>query len=220
MVLRYIFHKFKKLYSDYLTWKSHRLLIIKFSNCLISPKSKIGRKVELSENVVINDGVSLRGNVKIGRGSFVNGPTNIGAAENAPIIIGAFCSIAGFVSVISGNHNIKNPTSFQISSGIYSNLFKNNIGKSSPINIGNDVWIGSQVVILSGVKIGNGAVIAAGAVVTKDVPDYAIVGGVPAKVMKYRFDNDIIEKLDSLKWWDWDYEKMKLNEEFFKKEYK
>ena len=220
MILEYLLHKLKTIYGDYLIWKKHQVMLKKYSNCQVSLKSKIDKKVELSENVIINEGVSLRGNIKIGRGSFVNGPSMLGSAENAPITIGSFCSIAGFVNIISGNHNIKSPTSFQISTGKYSKLFKHNVGKTGPINIGNDVWIGSNVVILSGVNIGNGAVVAAGAIVTKDVPAYGIVAGVPAKLLKYRFDKASIASLESLKWWDWNYEKMKLKEDFFKKEFK
>lgn len=75
--------------------------------------------------------------------------------------------------------------------------------------IGNDVWIGTNVVVLSGVTIGDGAVVAAGAIVTKDVPPYAVVGGVPAKVLKYRFDEKTIEKLLELKWWNYDMKDIK-----------
>lgn len=71
------------------------------------------------------------------------------------------------------------------------------------IVIGNDVWIGGRVTILRGVKIGDGAVVAAGAVVTKDVEPYSIVGGVPAKIIKKRFSDKIIEKLESIKWWEY-----------------
>lgn len=71
------------------------------------------------------------------------------------------------------------------------------------INIGNDVWTGMDVTFLPGVTIGDGAVIAAGSVVTKDVPPYAIVGGNPAKALKYRFTKKQIKKLLKIKWWDW-----------------
>lgn len=77
-----------------------------------------------------------------------------------------------------------------------------------PVVIGNDVWIGANVCILPGVQIGDGAVIAAGAVVTKDVEPYAIVGGVPAKVIRYRFDDNMIKNLLSVKWWEWSIEKI------------
>ena len=204
---------------DYQAWKKQHLILNKFTDCNISLKSKIDNKVSLSQNVVINEGVSLRGDVKIGKGTFVNGPSVIGAAENAPITIGSFCSIAGFVYIVSGNHNIKFPTSYQISTGIYAAIFKNNIGKSGAINIGNDVWIGTHAVILSGVTIGNGAVVAAGSVVTKDVPPYAVVGGAPAKIIKLRFKDSSIQELEDLKWWDWEYDEIKKNKDFFKTEF-
>ena len=77
------------------------------------------------------------------------------------------------------------------------------------IIVGNDVWIGYEAVIMSGVKIGDGAIIGTRAVVTKDVPPYTIVGGVPAKPIRRRFDDATIEKLEALLWWDWDYERIK-----------
>lgn len=82
------------------------------------------------------------------------------------------------------------------------------------IVVENDVWIGAKSTIMSGVKISNGAVVAACSVVTKDVPPYAIVGGNPAKVIKYRFSEDQIEKLLKLSWWDW--EEGKIIENAFK----
>ena len=75
--------------------------------------------------------------------------------------------------------------------------------------IGNDVFIGTNVTILTNVTIGDGAVVAAGAVVTKDVPPYAVVGGVPARIIKYRFGNEIIKKMLEIQWWNWDEEKLK-----------
>ena len=77
--------------------------------------------------------------------------------------------------------------------------------------IGNDVWIGYEAVILSGVTVGDGAVIGARAVVTKDVPPYTVVGGVPAKEIKKRFDEKTVEALLNLRWWDWEKEKIRRN---------
>ena len=78
------------------------------------------------------------------------------------------------------------------------------------IEIGNDVWIGSKSTVLGNIRIGDGAVVAYGSVVTKDVPPYAIVGGVPARIIKYRFDKEIIDRLLEIKWWE-------LSDDFFKK---
>lgn len=71
------------------------------------------------------------------------------------------------------------------------------------IIIGNDVWIGFEAIVMAGVRIGDGAIVAARAVVTHDVPPYTIVGGVPAKVIRKRFDDKVIQKLVTLKWWEW-----------------
>lgn len=84
-----------------------------------------------------------------------------------------------------------------------------------PVEIGNDVWIGANVIILPGVKIADGAVLAAGAVVTGDVEPYAIVGGVPAKTIRYRFERETIESLLRIRWWEWDVQKIKDNIELF-----
>ena len=77
--------------------------------------------------------------------------------------------------------------------------------------VGNDVWIGYEAVVLAGVTIGDGAIIGSRAVVTKDVPPYTIVGGIPAKPIRRRFDDAAIEKLEALRWWDWDEEKIRRN---------
>ena len=83
--------------------------------------------------------------------------------------------------------------------------------KKGDIVIGNDVWIGYEAVIMVGVTIGDGAVIGARAVVTKDVPPYTIVGGVPAKPIRRRFPEDVISDLLKIRWWDWPEEKIQMN---------
>ena len=87
-----------------------------------------------------------------------------------------------------------------------------------PVFIGNDVWIGCHSIIKPNVHIGDGAIIGANSVVTKDVPPYAIVAGVPAKIIKYRFDAETIKKLLDLKWWNFPYQILKENIELFQKE--
>lgn len=89
------------------------------------------------------------------------------------------------------------------------------VRKNESIVIGNDVWIGANVIILPGVTIGDGAVLAAGAIVTKDVDCYEVVGGNPARHIRYRFDSEVIEKLKKIQWWDWDEEKIAKNMELF-----
>lgn len=120
--------------------------------------------------------------------------------------VGSFCSISEDCNIGMPSH----PTDMVSTSPIFLEGV-NYLNKSFATfsyndcprtNIGNDVWIGASAKIKSGVNIGNGAIIAAGAVVTYDVPPYAIVGGVPAKVIRYRFDEDTIKKLQESKWWD------------------
>lgn len=86
-----------------------------------------------------------------------------------------------------------------------------------PTTVGNDVWVGANAVIMPGLKIGDGAVIGAGAVVTKDVPPYAIVAGVPAKILKFRFEKDVVKELLEIRWWDWEIKRLKLKIDLFRK---
>jgi len=129
--------------------------------------------------------------------------------NNTDIICGKFCSIASKVSVyLGGNHRTDWVTTYPFGS-IYHEVFNTFNGEGHPatkgnIVIGNDVWIGTCATIHSGVIVGDGAVIASNAVVTKNVEPYSIVGGNPAKHIKYRFPEEIREKLLKYKWWEMD----------------
>lgn len=134
------------------------------------------------------------------------------------LIIGKFCSIACGAKFL---FNSANHTQTSLSTYTFPLFFeeweleKKNVTKAwdnkGNIIIGNDVWIGYDAIILSGVTIGDGAIIGARAVVTKDVPPYTIVGGVPAKTIRKRFDEKTIKSLLSLKWWDWPEERIAAN---------
>lgn len=132
--------------------------------------------------------------VEVGRYSY--GPLNVRAwgAENEKLIIGSFVSIAEDVLfILGGNHNIETFSTYP-----FKVMFlgaKREAWSKGPIIVEDDVWIGARSLILSGVKIGKGAIIAAGSVVTKNVPPYSIVGGNPAKIIRFRFEDDIINEL-------------------------
>ncbi|MBL4932243.1 CatB-related O-acetyltransferase [Clostridium paridis] len=133
------------------------------------------------------------------------------------LIIGKFCSIAcGTKFIMNGaNHTLSSlatytfPIFYEDWAGI-SNVTEAWDNKGD-ITIGNDVWIGFEAVIMPGVKIGDGAIIGTRALVTKDVPPYTIVGGVPAKEIRKRFNTSVIEDLLKIKWWNWDVEKISKN---------
>ena len=134
------------------------------------------------------------------------------------LIIGKFCSIACGAKFLfaSANHTLESLSTYPFPIFFEEwNLDKKNITSAwdnkGDIVIGNDVWIGYEAVILSGVRIGDGAIVGARSVVTKDIPPYTIVGGVPAKTIKKRFDDDMIIKLQQIQWWDWSFTKVQLH---------
>ena len=162
------------------------------------------------------EGNILGGNVTIGSGSKI---TKVkfgkysGCNNNCVIInsdIGNYTNIAWNVSIGPRNHIY---TNFTIHDFIYKNNEHLPIANNGCFNdyfnkIGHDVWIGCNVTILPGVEIGNGVIVAAGSIVIKSIPPYAIVGGNPAKFIKWRFTKEQIEKLEETKWYEWDIDKI------------
>lgn len=131
--------------------------------------------------------------VSVGKGTY--GCLNVNQYNlSSKLLIGSYCSIAsGVIFLLNSDHDYNLISTYPFKAKIIGG--EDEACSKGNILIDDDVWIGERAIILSGVKIGQGAVIAAGAVVTKDVPPYAIVGGVPARIIKYRFDHKLIEEL-------------------------
>ena len=139
-------------------------------------------------------------NSKLGRYSYVGYDSEVVNCE-----IGSFCSIANGFIAGGAKHPLEwlstSSVFYDVSGGTNYHLGHLTIDPTVRTYIGNDVWIGSRAIILQGVHIGTGAVVGVGAVVTKEVPSYAVVAGCPAKIIKYRFDSDIICRLLKSEWW-------------------
>lgn len=195
------------------SFKNHlRLLRVKKKY----PDNNIGSHkvgdIYLGTGAAIGENADIRSGVKIGNYSYVNPETIIASGS-----IGNYCSIGYRCQIGMFEH----PTNHASTSPLIYNKDRSLLNLHtwdeihSPPIIGNDVWVGSNVIILQGVKIGNGAIIAGGAVVTKDVPPYGIVGGIPAKLIRYRFGDEQIDFLEQLKWWDLPVDELKKHKQLF-----
>ena len=128
--------------------------------------------------------------------------------SDAPLVIGRYCAISYGVKFImdDGKHYTECVSSYP---------FKNRTPQKGGITIGNDVWLGMNVIILNGVTIGNGVTVAAGAVVTTDVPDYCVVGGVPAKIIKHKCTEEEKSVMNEISWWNWSKDSIDANQADF-----
>ncbi len=207
----------------------NKLRQVKYYKELKKNKVDVFSKADIDKETVFEGYNRVIGNSSI-RSSYLGVGTYIG---DGGIIkktkIGRFCSIGSNVRILDGTHPTKifvstHPAFFRgepFCGLTFSkdNLFQEHIFTDDKKNwlceIGNDVWIGDSVLILNGIKIGDGAIVAAGAVVVKDVPPYAIVGGIPAKVIKYRFTEEQIKWLLYFRWWDKDLTWIKENAQSF-----
>ena len=180
-------------------------LYSKFFKKILRGKSILNSKVD--KKAKIYSGTQFQDS-SLGRYSYVGYDCEIVNCQ-----IGAFCSIANGVIIGGAKHPLTwvstSPVFYDAKGGTSSHLGSLKEPSRSETIIGNDVWIGSRAIILGGVTIGNGVVIGPGAVVTKDVPDYAIVAGVPAKILRYRFEDEIIQRLCESEWWNLQEESLK-----------
>jgi acetyltransferase-like isoleucine patch superfamily enzyme len=204
--------------------------IVKHIIAYIYFKIKYRRKLKFDFNVAININSHFEGMNKIYANTYFSGKLGYGSyiGENNFLMgkIGRFTSIASFVRCNHGRHPMSEP--FATTCPAFYSLLKQNGNtfiakqcyeehvfadkeKKYPLIIGSDCWIGEGVFIVGGITIGDGAVVLTHAVVTKNIPPYAIVGGVPAKILKYRYDEETIKFLLDLKWWNKDISWLKSN---------
>lgn len=171
------------------------------------------RNCAIDKTAVVGSGSNCI-NVNMGRYSYMGKNNSVCNTS-----IGAFCSIASYCAIGGGGHQSNSiSTSPVFEDG--RNVFGKNFGSSqkteqNPVEIGNDVWIGEGVFINDGITVGDGAIIGAHSVVTRDVPEYAVVAGAPAKVIRFRFSDEEIGKLLKIKWWDWPEEELRKHGDQF-----
>ncbi len=216
--------------QDVLDFLEHKNIVLLNSNSMKDRSLKLGDELKFDSSLQVHPYAAFQygGSILFNMGAFSYSRSCLGGDDGRSNVqnveIGRYCSIADEVRIFQADHDIAN---FTTSTYIYNMPSFRREGRmvkdrakvtkrelkpapikdteSAVVHIGHDVWIGSHVALRPGITIGHGACIATGAIVVKDVPPYAIVGGVPAKVIKYRFDEATVEKLLALAWWQYDF---------------
>jgi acetyltransferase-like isoleucine patch superfamily enzyme len=211
-----LFTLIKKILSNFFNSISRQSKILKLSNanrtCRFDQSCQIN-SCEFENYVVIFENTKMY-EAKVGAYSYIQSEGRIFNCE-----IGRFCSIASGVTIAPGIHDMNrvstHPIFVQKTTPLPKVYAKRDfIETSAKVSIGHDVWIGEKSIILDGINVGNGAVIAAGAIVVKDVEPYSVVGGVPARHIKYRFDEQTIELLQQSEWWNFSEKWFEDNAEY------
>ncbi|CAH1225188.1 2,3,4,5-tetrahydropyridine-2,6-dicarboxylate N-acetyltransferase [Paenibacillus auburnensis] len=186
-------------------------LKMKFRSCKIY-SFRIAKNVEMGKSVIIMNNAVVHKNCKISDYSYINSNTFLGYAEIGKFSsVGCNCQIG--VPIHPSNYISTSPFTYGPNNLFDVPSFYEEF--QTKTIIGNDCWIGSNVVIMQGVRIGDGAIVGAGSVVTKDVPPYSVVAGIPSKFIKLRFNQEKIDALMDLKWWEKDIEKIKEYKHLF-----
>ncbi len=200
----------------YFFQKTKRFIIFRLLNIFLFKFIECRNKTSKGRNEILRYFVYKYYNIEIDKYTyhimqFANKRTNLSK-------IGKFCSIGNNMSGVGPNHPMEFITTHPILYNKNRGFIVTNktvLSKNDKVIIKNDVWTGDNVTILPGVIIGDGVIVGAGSVVTKDIPDYAVAVGNPARVIKYRYEQHIIDKLLKIKWWDWDDMKIKDNIKYF-----